>query len=254
MGTGSSGKGTSGKRGSNAKKPPEWTPRNELTAQDGSKIDLSANPLRYGASAMLNDRERQTVDRFESKRAGNKIEFGTLIGANGEVLIESKGGKGSVKLPTRLYDQASVMSHNHPRGNDKGKDVGMLGGTFSGADINAFTSTNVRTMRAAAHEGTYSIQKGAKFNAAGLTKHFADSEKTLRAAYQKRLDAAQTAIKNVVQRYNHGQATYDEWKTAYNRYEKEKKDAFNSYLVGSHNALISGQKQYGYTYTLERRK
>lgn len=219
-----------------------------LTARDGSKIDLSANPLRYGAAANLNDRERQSVDRFESKRAGNKVEFGTLIDSNGNVLTESRGGKGSVKLPTRLYNQASVMSHNHPRAD------GMLGGTFSGADINAFTSTNVRTMRAAAHEGTYSIQKGAKFNAAGLTKHFADSEKPLRAAYQKRLDAAQSAIKNVVQRYNHGQATYDEWKTAYDGYEKEKRDAFNSYLVGSHNALISGQKQYGYTYTLERRK
>lgn len=236
-----SGKGTSG----------AWTSRRELTAQNGSKIDLSANPLKYGNSANLNDRERQSVDRFENKRAGNKIEFGTLIDANGNVLTESRGGKGSVKLPTRLYNEASVMSHNHPR---TGNDVGMLGGTFSGADIHAFTSTNVRTMRAAAHEGTYSIQKGAKFNAAGLTKHFQENEKTLRAAYQKRLNEAYNKIQTVKRNFETKKATYDEWKAAYNKYEKERKDAFNSYLVGSHNAFISGQKKYGYTYTLERRK
>lgn len=251
MGTGSSGKGTSGKRGSNAKKPPEWTTRSELTAQDGSKIDLSENPLKYGEKANLNAKEREAVERFENKRFKNKIEYGALVDADGNIILEQKGNRGHVSMPARLYDFASVMSHNHPRSGDS---VGSLGGTFSNTDIDTFATTGVRTMRATALEGTYSIQKGADFDARGIMRYYSESRAKNAEVYSKRMDALNADINSVAQRYNRGQVTRDEYNDAYDKYRAKANRAFNTFVVQQHNALIDGQKQYGYVYTLEGRE
>lgn len=223
----------------------------ELTAQDGTKLDLSEFPLQYGSPETLSYKERAAVDAFEQKRYKNKIEYGTLITVDGLTLIEKKGGSGSVKMPSYLYAKASVMSHNHPR---SGKEVGELGGTFSGQDLVTFGSTNISTMRATALEGTYSITKGPSFDRGGLNSYYRQVSSDLDKVYRANMKPAIDAYKSVESRYYAKQATYEEVQTAYKAYLQKAHYEFNRELVAQHNALIAGQKQYGYTYTLERRQ
>ncbi len=202
---------------------------------DGQTVDLGNHPLKYGArDQSMSQDVRKAVDDFERRRTGAKVEHGTLIDANGNVLTENRGGKGSVSMPVRLYDQAVVMSHNHPR-----EDGSSLGGTFSQGDIDTFATTKTKTMRATAGEGVYSISKGANFDAAGLRKYRARVEADARAEYRRKNAQAWQ--------------DFEAHKIGYAEYSRAADRNFNEYLVTSHNALLAGQKQYGYTYTLEKR-
>lgn len=224
----------------------------ELTAQDGSTMDLHDFPLRYGLPETLSAKERAAVDAFEQKRYKNKIEYGTLITVDGQSLIEKKGGSGSVKMPSYLYAKASVMSHNHPR---SGNEVGTLGGTFSGQDLETFGKTGIYTMRATALEGTYSITKvPGSFDRQGLNSYYRQINTKAEATYNANMKAPTAAYKAVEARFKAGQATYAEVKAAYSTYLQAAHYEFNRQLVAQHNALLAGQKQYGYTYTLERRQ
>lgn len=222
-----------------------------LRALDGSTIDLSEFPLDYGSPEPLSSRERAAVDAFEQKRYKNKIEYGTLITIDGKALIEKKGGSGSVSMPSYLYARASVMSHNHPRG--KGEE-GMIGGTFSDADISVLGKTNIYTIRATALEGTYSMTKAAGFDSKGLLSYYKTADKQYDAVYKANIDKARNAYNTVRQAVLDGKATMADHDAAYKQYRAAESHEFNRYLVSMHNALLKGQKQYGYSYTLERRK
>lgn len=225
MGRGSSGASAGG------------TSVKSVRGQNGETIDLSGFPLKYGGlDKTMSPSVREKVEEFEKKRLKSKIEFGTLVDENGNSLIEKRGGSGSVRLPTYLYNQANTMSHNHPRG--KGEE-GLLGGTFSTADIDAFAGTNVSTLRASAFEGAYSISKGKNFDGLGLLNYSKKTEKDLRSVYRE---------KNQKERID-----FNAGKTSYNEYRKNATKNFNEYLVNRHNAFLEGQKKYGYTYTLEKR-
>jgi len=222
-----------------------------LKAQDGSTIDLSEFPLQYGQPEALSAKERAAIDAFEKKRYLNKIEYGTLITIDGKALIEKKGGSGSVSMPGYLYTKASVMSHNHPRG--KGEE-GMIGGTFSDADISVLGKTNIYTIRATALEGTYSMTKTAGFDSKGVLSYYKTVDKQYDTVYKSNMDKARDTYNAVRQAVLDGKATMADHDAAYKQYRAAESREFNRYLVSMHNALIKGQKQYGYTYTLERRK
>lgn len=221
-----------------------------LDAPDGTSIDLSDFPLQYGPLDTLSNAERAAVDAFESKRYKAKVEYGTLITVNGQTLIEKRGGTGSVRMPSRLYNQASVMSHNHPR---SGNEVGELGGTFSHADLRALATTGIYTMRATALEGTYSMTKGGNFDWNGLSQYYKTTDAGLDRAYQAAIKPALASYKSAVADYAQGRATRATAQAAYDAYVKTAHYEFNRYMVGLHNALLAGQQQYGYSYTLERR-
>lgn len=221
----------------------------ELDASDGSKIDLTEFPLEYGQPETLSFKERATVDAFETKRYKAKVEYGTLITVDGQQLIEKRGGKGSVSLLSRLYAQASVMSHNHPR-----SDAGLLGGTFSPEDLNTFGSTRISTMRATASEGTYSITKTGTFDAPGLRQYYNSQQAQIQRTYAAKTAGAAAAYRSTVADYQAGRVPYSAVENAYKTYRQTANYEFNRKLVSLHNALVAGQSQYGYTYTLERRK
>lgn len=229
MGGRGSGSGGSGGGGSLAK---------QAVSQDGSVIDLSDTPLQYGKlDAAIGGQARATLEAQETKRLSAKIEYAYALDADGNpVGKEKRGGRSQCSIPYSMFADGGTLTHNHPR---TGDEAGMLGGTFSSADIRGFSVRGIKTMRASAAEGTYSITKGSNFDAQGLM--------SFRNSLERRINKESTAkVKAAGERYKRGEITHtDLMNTA--------KKVGNAALVEIHNELIANQKKYGYTYTLERR-
>lgn len=203
---------------------------------DGAEIDLSGSPLKYGdKDANIPGKVRASLEAFENQRYKNKIEFSRFVDADGNVIEDNRGGSGSVRASYTARLTAEAMSHNHPR-----KTGGILGGTFSTGDLNNFARFNQTHYRATASEGTYSISKLKGFDKAGFAAHVKSENAVNTKAYK-----AATAKIDSTYKAN-GYASYSDYIKAHNT-------AFNAYLVAEHNSLLSGQKLYGYSYTLERR-
>lgn len=192
--------------------------------------------LKYGKNDPgLTGKNRQTIENWEQKRVKSKIEYGFATDGNGDpVGKEIRGGKGSVRVPISYHNQENgAFTHIHPR------EAGVLGGTFSQADLMNFARGKTTTSRAAAKEGTYSISKGKNFNESGFVKFAYEANSRFE-------QSARAKIKVAKDRYRSG-------KIDYNTYLSEHGKAFNTALVELHNDYLSGQKKYGYTYTLEKR-
>ena len=210
--------------------------KGELTLPDGSKIEFDGDLVFGDLDKAIPKEVRKNLDDWENKRYKAKIEYaisyypdGTPIGS------EKRGGKGSVRVPLEYHAiKGSTFTHNHPRGD------GMLGGTFSSADLYNFARGGNTTSRATAKEGTYSISKGKNFDNVGFYKYVervnGDFRKTQREMNSKI------------------QKSYNDGKIDYKQANLQMGKAFNTALVNLHNAYLNGQKQYGYTYTLEKRK
>ena len=207
-------------------------------AENGESIDLTNTPLQYGQNdAALTGKAREAVEAQEKKRLKAKIEYGAVYDAEGNIIgMERKGARGSVRVPMSDYMKATTMTHNHPRGTNEP----VLGGTFSDQDLKVFAYyDNLKTMRASASEGTYSITKGANFN----DKRFVSFVNNMASTRHKEYSATEKAKRK----------DYRAGKISYNEYVKGANDAFNSFVVNLHNDLLAGQKEYGYNYTLEQR-
>jgi len=102
------------------------------------------------------------------------------------------------------------------------------------------SSANMMTYRAVAQEGVYSISKASGFDAAGLNRYY--TAENSRIMSQVRADS-----RALVNDYKQGKISYDEA-------VKKNRELYNKGFVEMHDVLLAGQKQYGYTYTLERRK
>jgi hypothetical protein len=207
------------------------------TGADGTNIDLSESPLHYGGSdPNLTGKVRATIEDFEDKRWKNKIEYSRFVDANGNVIEDNRGGKGSVRASLTARMSAVAMSHNHPR---SGSEADLLGGTFSTGDLNNFVRFNQTTYRATASEGTYSISKLKGFDSRGFKSYYT-AECTMNYG----------AYSSTITKLN---ASYRSGSMEYKEYISQAHKAFNKFLVAEHNSLRAGQKLYGYHYTLERR-
>lgn len=204
-----------------------------VTDYDGSIIDLSDSPLRYGdKDPALKDKQREKVEAWEERRKESKVEFATVVTEDGKTLMEQRGGKNSVRTPLQyLQEPYSTMSHIHPRGKD---EPGQLGGTFSEADLIGFSRRAPIAYRAVAKEGTYSISKTPSFKSLKFQE------------YVRSLDSKRIEMNKKIREVGKKAMKYSD-------YQKEVAKVFNAYLVDLHNALLAGQKQYGYNYTLEKR-
>ena len=209
---------------------------------------MTGIPLVYGKNdAAVMGAARVAVEAQEKKRITAKIEYCNGYRNDGTAVApETKGGSGSVS-PTYTQISAPIYTHNHPR------EAGILGGTFSigsvhfsrgqkyvTGDLAVFTETRNRTMRASAKEGTYSITKGPNFDGAGALKYMRKIEAKADKAHFDRGTA-------LTDRLRRGEITREQYKAEYAR-------SFNTMLVELHNGFMAGASQYGYTYTLERRK
>lgn len=206
----------------------------ELTLPNGSKIEFEGTLHYDGDDKALTGAARTAVVAWEDKRRTAKVEYGYAMDANGnQIGTEVRGGKGSVRVPYSFHTTPdSTFTHIHPRSD------GMLGGTFSSADLYNFANYGNKTGRAAAKEGTYSISKTKNFNAAGFKSYVTQSQSACRKNQSAR-DA------KITKDFKSGKITYDQYKVQVAK-------SFNTFLVELHGAYRSGQKQYGYTYTLEK--
>lgn len=210
-----------------------------VTTQDGTVLNLSKTPLVYGSNdPYVTGAQRSGTEAQEQKRLTAKIEYGVMYDKNGNVVQqEFKGGKGSVGVPhTVINTPGGVFTHNHPRG--KGEE-GQLGGTFSSADLRTFENNRFMTIRASAAEGTYSLSKTLNFNKQGFTNYV----KSVQSQAKAKQKAANNQLGN----------DWGSGKINYKQYLQARTNVFNTFLIDVHNGLLAGQKQYGYSYTLEAR-
>ena len=223
---GGRGASSSGGRGGGSAK-------GELVLPNGSKIEFEGE-LKYGAKDTTITKEaRKTMEAWEEKRVKNKIEYAYSVMEDGTpVGPEVKGGKGSVLSPQSYKQEGATYSHIHPRGD------GMLGGTFSEADMRNFSRNPVKTYRARAKEGAYTISKTDSFDATGFRGFVDGANRQFESSYKAK-------VKSLANDYRSG-------KISYNDYATGNAKAFNTALVELHNIYSSGQKQYGYKYTLEK--
>ena len=210
----------------------------EIVVQSGDKVMLDS-PLIYGQKDQaVTGNVRTAIEAQETKRLTAKSEYGLMLDKYGNpVGSEVHGGKGSVRMPYGVFlTKGGIFTHNHPCG--KGEE-GVLGGTFSPADMKTFAKNPTWTMRASAAEGTYSITKTLSFDSAGFNSYVSK----INSAATSALNKANTDLLNNVRMGN----------VAYSDYTQKAKNNFNNFLVEVHNGMLAGQKQYGYNYTLEER-
>lgn len=209
-----------------------------VTVQSGATVQLD-QPLVYGAKdPAVTGAVRTAIEAQETKRLTAKVEYAYVADQNGnQIGSERRGGAGSVSTPLWYFQQDATFTHNHPRNNTN--EAGYLGGTFSNADLYSFSSTRIRTFRASAAEGTYSISKTSAFHARQFMR------------YANSLD--KTATSNHKARVNKLAADVSSGKLTWSAYKQQTSNSFNSMLIELHNGLLAGQAQYGYTYTLEGR-
>ena len=211
-------------------------------SQSGIPVNLKDFPLATGPKdSTLSDAQRSTIEAFEAKRVGAPIEYVMILDSQGNTTIpysagDVRGKKGSCGVDPKFFVGGEILSHNHPRA-DAG-EVGVLGGTFSGADLDIFTNHGgLKTIRATAAEGTYSLSKGSGFNASAFSSY-------IKSAYA----SADKVYKSTVDQLS---ADFKAGKITQQQYSRGNKRAFNKSLVDMHNALLAGQKTHNYSYTLE---
>ena len=173
--------------------------------------------------------------RFDQNGPG-LVEYAFAVDGNGDpVGREIRGGRGSVSVPRSYHDQeGGVFTHIHPR------EAGVLGGTFSDADLYNFAKGKSKGTRAAAKEGTYSISKTGNFDRKGFEAYVAQCNKEFDSNINRMAKDARDA-------FYAGKVDYSSYRAMH------RKNA-NTALVNLHNAYAAGQKKYGYVYTLEQHK
>lgn len=227
----SSGRGVSGGHGG-------------MKLPNGERVEFEGTLKYYGNDPNVTGKVRETIEAFEAKKGDAKVEWGLVVGPDGEPYAKAKrGSKGSVKLDfgSGNYEKA-ITSHIHPRETSDRTGV-MLGGTFSLADMRSF-AVREKTMRARAKEGTYSITKTKNFKSQEFIGYVNKVEREFRVNTSAALKKANDII-------HHGDG---KGQGHYQRAVKGYAKAFNTELVKMHEAYKQGEKKYGYVYTLERNK
>ena len=233
---GSTGAGGSSRTSRGASSSPAPVSRSQVKVQNGNTVTLD-KPLQYGVKDQnIPDVVRTVIEPWEKIREKSKLEHLLFTDDAGNVISDARGGKTAVaiNLTRRQEKLVTTMTHNHPRANN------VLGGTFSQADLKAFTNpklTKLRTLRATAAEGTYSISKGANFNNRGFRKDIIREMNKIDSNFDRVRGKA-------FKEYIGGKTTWADFKT-------KELELFNGCLVRIHNTLIANQSKYDYTYTLE---
>lgn len=182
----------------------------ELVLPDGSKIEFEGTLHYDGDDKALTGATRTAITNWETKRATAKVEYAYAVDVNGKAIgSEVRGGRSSVRTPISYHStQDCTFTHIHPRGD------GMLGGTFSSADLRNFANYGNKTARAAAKEGTYSISKGKGFDRVGFNKFVATAQRAFESTYKQKRSSYESA-------YRQGKISYED-------YAKGNAKAFNS--------------------------
>ena len=211
-----------------------------VTVQNGRTLTLKS-PLVYDRNdKSLTKQARQAVETFEQNKKSAAVENVLFTDSNGNQIYTNIGGRNSVSHPAIIEGMATVMTHNHPR---PGKYENVLGGTFSPEDIDVLGRhiSTVKTIRATAAEGTYSMSIPPTVRHRTMRTMVADYRQ-----YIQQIQGKYTAVNNAKYTdYTNGLCRYRDYKSQCNH-------SMNDMLIDLHNWLRNNQKKYGYTYTLEQ--
>ena len=204
--------------------------------QRGGSIELPEPLVFSNVDHGLTQTEEDMLGAFRDRVVKRKTEYATLLTDDGYYATKDiRGSRGQVSVPAALYRNAKIFTHTHPQQNE-----GDIGGTFSDADLDAFVKQRIRVAVAEAGEGRYMISKGKKFDGAGLLSYYRTQHASAWREYNAKTD-------DLAAMYEAGQMGYSD-------YLKAHTSETNRYLMRSHNALLAGQKKYGYKYSLGRTK
>lgn len=155
------------------------------------------------------------IAEFESyiRMANERVEYGYIIDKNGKMVAGAKGTSGSVGI---AYDnqEGTTVTHNHP---------GSYGGTFSDGDINHLTMAKLKSIRAVAKEGTYSMKATKRANPIGLNKALAKDLKNIHIKARINANNATSKVTNkrkakIVERKAYTDTVSDWYKTNAKKY------------------------------------
>lgn len=148
----------------------------------------------------------------------------------------------------RIRDATESKKKAHP-----GSD-GKLGGTFSVGEINNYILFGQGVYSVTAPEGIYSFEETPKFDANGLQEYYRKASKTARIKYENAANLAHLDYMEARTAYADGEITKAQLESARRKAKAAERKAYNTMLVEQHNALRAGQRKYGYSYSLEKRR
>lgn len=170
----------------------------------------------------------------EAKTVNRKTEKLTLVDADGNVILEKSGGKGSVSFGAREgfhMNETTTVTHNHP---------GEYGGTFSGADVKVFVEYKLKAIRAVGKEGTYSLERTSKTNsndAYDFKTEFAKKSNTLNGKMRTEYNSQKSKVAR-------GETSVDDA-------NKQLSDYRTGLCNEQHEWLVQNASKYGYNYVFE---
>ena len=205
----------------------------QVTAQNGKTVYLSS-PLVYGKRDKL-PIPSGNLDAWEkANKNANRNEQVLVLANDGSAIFTTSGGKNSAGIPASVMYKATVLTHTHPRGSM----TRQIGGTFSTKDMETFNKIrNLKTIRAVAAEGTYSMTKSANFNPHKFRLMVRDINNSYKVMQAKCAAFGVDLMTGKIDQHT---------------YYKSTEKVFNAWLVDSHNALLKNRRKCGYSYSLER--
>lgn len=211
-----------------AKQPQKETAKpKEAPANDKSTISATGkSSLPESVLNKCREVEAKTVDR--------KTEKLTLVDADGNIILEKSGGKGSVSFGAREgfhMNDTTTVTHNHP---------GEYGGTFSGADVKVFVDYRLKAIRAVGKEGTYSLERTSKTNS--------NDAYDFKTEFAKQSDALNGKMRTA---YNSQKSKVARGETSATDANKQLTDYRTSLCNDQHEWLVQNAPKYGYNYVFE---
>lgn len=170
----------------------------------------------------------------EAKTVSRKTEKMTVIDADGNVILEKSGGKGSVSFGARegfYMNDTTTVTHNHP---------GEYGGTFSGADVKVLVDYKLKAIRAVGKEGTYSLERTSQTNSNNsydFKTEFAKKSNTLNGKMRTE--------------YNSQKGKVARGETSVDDANKQLSDYRAGLCNEQHEWLVQNASKYGYNYVFE---
>lgn len=187
----------------------------------------ASSNMQKNSSAAPPEKWRSNIEAGENRIRGNRTETAILVGMDGKVLIDkSDGHKSQVGFNGAELDMmnGAVLTHNHPRNS-----------TFSEEDMNILRY-GLNEIRAVAKHGTFVMRKsrdtpdlsmGQDYNLA-LQDHLNQTNRIWGEAQKKRMGLLE--MDKLADQLNH------------------------SVEVFRRQWLAKNAKNYGFTYTYERKK
>lgn len=214
------------KESAGADKPKE-TPKQEEKPKEQPKNTISATSTK----SELPDSVLNKCQEVEAKSVSRKTEKMTLVDADGNIILEKSGGKGSVSFGAKEgfhMNDTTTLTHNHP---------GEYGGTFSGADVKVFTDYRLRAIRAVGKEGTYSLERTSKTNS--------NDSYDFNRAFQKQSDSLNYKMRT---EYNSQKRKIARGEMTVDAANQQLSDYRTSLCNQQHDWLVQNAATYGYNY------